>query len=89
MCRHGRGRRGNLGNSRNMIFSKNDPNRQVDVCFPLSVQEKRIDMEMIKTLLTSYDINIEKILNESENEYFHRGTIQLERLTGIGFCLSK
>jgi hypothetical protein len=56
-----------------------DINRQIDVTFPFADQ---IDMEMIEMILSIENIKIEKKLNENENEYFRRITIQLEQIDG-------
>jgi hypothetical protein len=79
-----RGGRGAANQSSSTIFSsqKNDPTRQVDVSFPSSRLAEQTDMEMIEMLLNLRNIKIEDKFNENENEYFRRGTIQLQRTDG-------
>jgi len=61
---------------------KSDPTRQVDVSFPSSRLAEQTDMEMIEMLLNLRNIKVEDKFNENENEYFRRGTIQLQRTDG-------
>jgi hypothetical protein len=44
-------------------------------------------MEIIEMRLSQCDINVKDKFKENENEYFRRGTMQLERINGIEFYL--
>jgi hypothetical protein len=65
-----------------------DTNRQIDISFPSLNLAPQIDMEIIEMVLNVEDIRIEKKLNENENEFFRRGTVQLEREDGINSLFS-
>lgn len=66
---------------------QDDINRQVDISYPSLKLARQIDMEIIEMMLSSDGIRIEKKLSECENEYFRRGTIQLEQINGMKFFL--
>lgn len=57
--------------------------KQVDISFPSLNHAPKIDMEIIEMKLNVENFKIEKILNESGNEYFRRVTIQLEQINGM------
>ncbi|CAF1511634.1 unnamed protein product [Adineta steineri] len=65
-----------------------DIDRQVDISFPSLNYAPQIDMEIIGMTLNVENYKIEKIIQESENEYFRRVTIQLEQMNDIGKLLS-
>lgn len=67
------------------LSKKDDINKQIDISFPSSNLAQQIDMEIIEMILNVNDIKIEKKLNEYENEYFRRRTIQLQEINGIKF----
>jgi hypothetical protein len=88
--RRGRGRGHGDGNHvlpRLSSIQKDDSDRQLDVSFPSSSPAKHIDMEIIGMLLNLRGITVEDKFNEHDNEYCHRGTIQLERVNGMEFYL--
>ena len=59
-----------------------DINRQIDISVPSLKFAPQIDMEIIEMLLNVKDIRIERKINETENEYFRRGAVQLEQING-------
>jgi hypothetical protein len=62
---------------------QDDINRQIDISYPSLQLAPQIDMEIIEMMLSTNEIRIEKKLNEGENEYFRRRTIQLEQINGM------
>jgi hypothetical protein len=62
---------------------KVDIDTQVDISFPSSIHAPQIDMEIIEMTLILENLKVEKKLNESENEYFRRVTIQLGQINGM------
>lgn len=85
--RRGGGRRRPFGNnqgiSRAAPAQKDEPDRQVDISYPISNSSNQIDMEIIEMRLNVLGIKVEDKSNDIENEYCHRGTLQLAKLTGI------
>lgn len=59
--------------------------RQVDVSFPSVNLTRQIDMEIIEMLLSTDGIRIEKKIDQGENDYFRRQTIQLAQTRGKNF----
>lgn len=91
--RGGRGRR-NPGrirknphrqNLRPLLDQINDEDRRIDVCFPSSQITNQLDIDDVKLLLSFKNINVKTILENSENEYCHRTTLQLQSVTGKTF----
>ena len=72
-------------NTTDLILSNSmtdETDRQIDISFPSSSYAPQIDMEIIEMSLSVENFRIEKKLNESENEYFRRVTIQLDEANG-------
>ncbi|CAF4370003.1 unnamed protein product, partial [Adineta steineri] len=65
-----------------------DIDRQVDISFPSLNYAPQIDMEIIGMTFNVENHKIEKIIQESENQYFRRVTIQLEQTNDINQLLS-
>jgi hypothetical protein len=72
-------------NYKQEVAKKDDVDRQIDISFPSLKLAPNFDMEIIEMMLNVEDIKIERKLKECENEFFRRGTIQLERDTGTHF----
>lgn len=64
------------------LSKEDDINRQIDISYPSSNLTQQIDMEIIEMKLNTHGIKIEQKLNECENDYFRRATIQLEQING-------
>jgi len=72
----------NTSTSYEKLSKEDDINRQIDISYPSSNLTQQIDMEIIEMKLNTYGIKIEQKLNECENDYFRRATIQLEQING-------
>lgn len=59
-----------------------DINKQIDISFPSSKLARQVDMEIIELHLGTKNITINKIIDECEDDYFNRKTIQLEQIDG-------
>jgi len=70
------------------LSKEEDINRQIDISYPSSNRTKQIDMEIIEMMLNTHGIPIEQKLNECENDYFRRSTIQLEQINGRNFSFN-
>ena len=69
---------------RDFSTQNDELDRQVDVSYPSSRQDKQINMEDIELLLlTRHGINVKGRFSENETEYCSLATIQLERMNGI------
>lgn len=74
--------RSSLSNYHQRQTYEEDINKQIDISYPIINPRKPIDMEIIEMMLSKYEFNIEKIINECENDFFRRVTIQLEQIQG-------
>jgi S-adenosylhomocysteine hydrolase len=72
----------NTSTSYEKLSKEDDINRQIDISYPSSNLTQQIDMEIIEMKLNTHGIKIEQKLNECENDYFRRATIQLEQING-------
>jgi hypothetical protein len=71
------------------LLKNDDMDKQIDISYPSLTRAKQIDMEIIEMILsTQYGIKIEKKINECQNEYFRRATIQLEQINGRNIFLN-
>ncbi|CAF0879399.1 unnamed protein product [Adineta ricciae] len=66
-----------------------ETDRQIDISFPSSSYAPHIDMEIIEMSLSVENFRMEKKLNESENEYFRRVTIQLDEASDVDKLLKR
>lgn len=78
----GHGHAANHFTQRPINQEKNDPSRQVDVSFPSLRLAPQIDMEIVDMILKTRNIEVDDKFNENDNEYFRRGTFQLQRING-------
>lgn len=65
-----------------------DLDKQLDLSFPSSSRAPQTDMEIVELVLSQMRCNIEQIVNESENEFFRRVTVQLESAAGKSISLA-
>ncbi|CAF3645504.1 unnamed protein product [Rotaria sordida] len=73
----------NINISNKNLIKKDDINKQIDISYPSKNLTQQIDMEIIEMTLEVKNIIIEKKFQESENEYFRRGKIQLEQINDV------